>query len=142
MVSPSFVSPPPPPLSKRRRSSLANLPEPTASTSKKVLYLDTVEGETALLRALLVHRPFGLDKHWAMLGIHSILSERDVTEWKRIPEGDVWRKVHEFYDREGIEDQVSRWRARRSRCALALGWAGPAWDADADCALFVTLDRR
>ena len=72
-----------------------------------MLFLDTVEGETALLQALLVHRPFGADKHWAMIGIQVLLAERNHGAWVKMPSGDVWRKLEELYDGEVIEEQVS-----------------------------------
>ena len=99
--APSPSAPPPiyPP-----DSSQASLSE--ASTSQAV-FLDTLEGETALLQALLVHRPFGVDKHWAMIGIQLILAERNHAAWVRIPSDEVWRKLDELYDAHTIEQQVS-----------------------------------
>lgn len=82
-------------------------PDPSSSTSRpRSNYLDTVEGETGLLQALLVHRPYGKDKHWEMLGIQAILRERDEAEWIKLGQNQVWDKIHELYDPETIEDQV------------------------------------
>ncbi|KAH8925592.1 hypothetical protein BT69DRAFT_1101489 [Atractiella rhizophila] len=37
--------------------------------------LKTVEGEIALFRGVIKHRPIGMSKHWCMLGLASELSQ-------------------------------------------------------------------
>ena len=65
--------------------------------------LDTVEGELALLAALIQHRPVGLGRHWAMMGILKSLRSR----LRCIVTSDaVWRKLSTLYDLRQLEEDV------------------------------------
>lgn len=79
-------------------------PRPAPSNSAPSLpapsppFLDTIEGETALFRALIYHRPVGIDRYWAMIGVELALREGSGSEWERAPMGELWRKLGEMYN--------------------------------------------
>lgn len=84
-----------PPLSAARTRSPS--PEPDAER-----YLSTPTGELAFFRALIQHRPVGLDKHWEMIGVALHLRDH-VGEDAKIEQGELWDKYRELYDEETLQ---------------------------------------
>lgn len=67
--------------------------------------LDTPEGETALLTAIINARPVGMGKHWAMVSILLYL-EQALGEG-RVTSTDVWNKLRTLYDMDLLDEDVS-----------------------------------
>lgn len=67
--------------------------------------LDTPEGETALLTAIINARPVGMAKHWAMVSILLYL-EHALGEG-RVTSTDVWNKLRTLYDLDLLDEDVS-----------------------------------
>lgn len=73
-------------------------------------FLDTVEGEIALLRGITQARPVGLHRHFHVLAIlQSIKQETG----QHVTAEDVWTKLGTLYNLEALEELV--------RCK---GWEG------------------
>lgn len=71
----------------------------------QVPVLDTAEGETALLTAIINARPVGMAKHWAMVSILLYL-EQTLGEG-RVTGEDVWNKLRTLYDLDLLDEDVS-----------------------------------
>ena len=84
----------------------------SASTSRaeaataSPLFLDTMEGETALLRAVISDRLIGPAKNFAMMSVLLNLKDSAGQEYDKMPPGDVWRKVGTFWDLDAIESNM------------------------------------
>ena len=70
------------------------------------MFLDTIAGETALLRAIISHRPVGPTKHFEMISVLLSIKENAGKEYEAesISGKDVWNKMNDFWDLPGIED--------------------------------------
>ncbi|KAI5476054.1 hypothetical protein MNV49_000483 [Pseudohyphozyma bogoriensis] len=75
----------------------------TTATPEPRAFLDTIEGEIALCRSLIYHRPYGLDKHWAMIAIVTALRDSGGPD---VEADDVWKKLETMYVSEEIEGVV------------------------------------
>lgn len=100
-------------------------------SSRPKSWLDTIEGSTAFLRALIYNRPVGNNKFNQMIGVHLALKEsssnnnhhhsrtrgdgeevdgsegivEEGLSYHNLPEEDLWRKYKELYDMEGVEEE-------------------------------------
>lgn len=87
-----------------------------ANDFPQVAILDTPEGETALLTAIINARPVGMGKHWAMVSILLFLDQ--ILGEGRVTGEEVWRKLRTLYDLDLLDEDVSR-RSILFRCAMA-----------------------
>lgn len=67
--------------------------------------LDTPEGETALLTAIINARPVGMAKHWAMVSI--LLYLEQILGEGRVTGDEVWSKLRTLYDLDLLDEDVS-----------------------------------
>jgi hypothetical protein len=77
--------------------------------------LDTPEGETALLRAIINARPVGMSKHWAMISVLLFLEQ--VLGEGRVTGEEVWSKLRTMYDLDLLDEDVS---VQRCCCCCCL----------------------
>lgn len=91
--------------------------------------LDTLEGETALLSAIIFNRPVGLHKHFKMLAIIRNLETRFGCVFTN---ADVWHKLGTLYDLETLDEDVgvavpSNSLLQRTQSVTSRWcWSGPA----------------
>lgn len=72
----------------------------------QIAVLDTPEGETALLTAIINARPVGMGKHWAMVSI--LLYLEQILGEGRVTGEEVWNKLRTLYDLDLLDEDVSR----------------------------------
>ena len=97
------------PLHPQRQLLVLNDKRPLLSDTMAIaatgsaLFLDTIEGETALLRAVISNRLIGPAKNFAMVSVMLNLKDSAGQEYDKMPPNDVWRKVGTFWDLDVIE---------------------------------------
>lgn len=77
-----------------------------ATSYPQIAVLDTPEGETALLRAIINARPVGMAKHWAMVSI--LLYLEQILGEGRVTGEEVWNKLRTLYDLDLLDEDVGQ----------------------------------
>lgn len=92
--------------------------------------LDTIEGESAFLRALIHATPSGINKHFAMLAVRGALRSHSPAEFAKMDEDEVWRKYGEMYDIKLLDELVSiLWLSAQLKNVSLLIFLGPLFTA-------------
>ncbi|KAH8104726.1 chromatin modification-related protein EAF7-domain-containing protein [Cristinia sonorae] len=63
-------------------------------------FLNTVEGEISLFRAVMRTRPVGIHRHFHVLAIRNAI-HRDTGQW--VTSDDIWEKLSNYYDMDALE---------------------------------------
>lgn len=67
-------------------------------------YLDTVEGEISLFKAIAQARPVGANKHFHMIAMVQAIKQES---GRLISPDDIWEKLRSLYNLELLDEEVS-----------------------------------